>query len=134
MKPRECPHCHQPINEASDLPASRTTDWLDLLRAVTPWLITIPMSALLISFLALLFYWFWWKQDWLMQIVLEHFKATVILPIIATVAYVLVTILEIRSGPLEFEVLGLKLKGGAGPAVIWILALLAGTLATQVLW
>jgi hypothetical protein len=46
----------------------------------------------------------------------------------------LVSALEVRSGPIEFEALGLKFKGAAAPIVFWVFVFLAITVSVRLLW
>ena len=54
-----------------------------------------------------------------------HMGAGVAVPLAGLSAFLLVVILEIKSGPVEFEGPGFKLKGAAGPALFWVICFLA---------
>lgn len=56
------------------------------------------------------------------------------LPLGALLALFIVVFLEYTRGPIEFEGLGFKFKGGSGPIVLWVLCYLAITLSFSVLW
>ena len=43
-------------------------------------------------------------------------------------------ILRISTGPLEFEMAGVKFKGGAAPIVFWIICFLSIVLSIRMLW
>ena len=73
-------------------------------------------------------------NPWVFRIALEHFAATVGLPAAGMAALCLVLILERSSGPMEFELLGLKFRGSSGPLVMWVFAFLSITLAVKLLW
>ena len=64
----------------------------------------------------------------------EQYLVGVGLPFAAIVAFLLVIILEIRSGPMEFNALGFQFKGSSGPVVLWVMCVLALTGAMKLLW
>ena len=68
------------------------------------------------------------------SILIKHYPATIGLPISALAALVLVFVLEYSTGPIEFEGLGFKFKGAAGPLVFWIACFLAINLSIATLW
>ena len=70
---------------------------------------------------------------WL-PIAVKHFPAVVGLPMAAIASLFIVMVLEYVSGPIEFEILGLKFKGAAGQIVFWILCFLTIVLAIKLLW
>lgn len=69
-----------------------------------------------------------------MPIAVKHFPAVVGLPMAAIGSLFIVLILEKTSGPVEFEMPGLKLKGAAGPVVFWLVCFLGMAFAINVLW
>ncbi len=73
-------------------------------------------------------------EPWVLEIAQKHFAASVGLPFAALAALCLVSVLEIRSGPVEFEAWGLKFKGAAAPIVFWILIFLAIAASIKLLW
>jgi hypothetical protein len=73
-------------------------------------------------------------KQWMRTIVTEHPAATIGLPICAVIASCIVLLLNATSGPIEFEIPGVKLKGGSGPAVIWVITFLAISYAMKMLW
>ena len=72
-------------------------------------------------------------REW-QSILHDHFAAVVGLPLAAIAAFVLVIFLRQAEGPVEFEGLGLKLKGAAGQVVLWILCFLAMAAAIKFCW
>jgi len=68
------------------------------------------------------------------SILIKHYPATIGLPISALAALVLVFVLEYAQGPIEFQGLGFKFKGAAGPLVFWIACFLAINLSISTLW
>src|SRR4051812_40954181 len=94
------------------------------LRLASSWLIVIGCAA----FTGIFLFGAAWDilhEAWLLDVAREHFAATIGLPFAALAALVIVVVLEISAGPIEFEGFGLKFKGAAGPVVFWILVFLA---------
>jgi hypothetical protein len=63
-----------------------------------------------------------------------HFAAIVGLPSAAAASLFLVLVLSTATGSIEFEALGFKFRGAAGPLVFWIACFLSITLAIKLLW
>ena len=63
-----------------------------------------------------------------------QFPAFFCVPIAYVSALILVLILRVATGPVEFEFLGLKFRGSSGPLVFWILCFLSMIWAFNVLW
>jgi hypothetical protein len=103
------------------------------LRLAASWLIVIGCAA----FTAVFLFGGAWNilhEAWLLDVAREHFAATVGLPFAALAALVIVVVLEISAGPIEFEGFGLKFKGAADPVVFWILVFLAINASIKLLW
>jgi hypothetical protein len=73
-------------------------------------------------------------EEWVEELAKQHFAAAIGLPCAALAALLLVTILEINAGRIEFKALGLEFKGAAGPIVMWVLCFLAIAGAIRLLW
>jgi hypothetical protein len=73
-------------------------------------------------------------NSWLHPIMKQHFAAVFGIPIAATIALAVVTLLRISAGPLMFEVWGLKVSGAAGEALFWVLCFLSIVLALYTLY
>jgi hypothetical protein len=102
-------------------------------RTIVGWLVLIGVGAFTALFLfgaAINIVY----GPWLLQLVKDHFPATVGLPFAALAALCLVLLLEFKAGRMEFEALGLKFKGAAAPAIVWVLCFLSITLAIKLLW
>ena len=87
------------------------------------------ISAMTIAFI--------WPRpaDWpVTALIVEHFAAIVGLPAICVMAFAVVWSFRTFSGPIEFEVIGFKLRGASGPVVLWVATMLALTLAVRLLW
>jgi hypothetical protein len=64
----------------------------------------------------------------------EQFPVLVGLPMAGLGALFVTLILRISTGPLEFEMAGVKFKGGAAPIVFWIICFLSIVLSIRMLW
>jgi hypothetical protein len=106
---------------------------VSLLKHSAKWMSIL--GALVLGFLYI--YWLGWSLQY-DQIMIttfhNHMRAIVGVPGAIITAFVIVTVLEQFSGPIEFEVLGFKLKGAAGPGVLWIATFLTIVLGIKVLW
>ena len=76
---------------------------------------------------------FFGRVDW-SKIFVEHFAATVGLPLAAIAAFVIVVLLQQGEAPLEFEGLGFKFKGSSGQILLWVVCFLAISGAIKFLW
>lgn len=74
------------------------------------------------------------EGSWLLEVVEQHFAATIGIPLSAVSAACIVIILESTSGPIRFEALGFKFSGASGPVVLWLFCFLAMILALKLLW
>jgi hypothetical protein len=54
------------------------------------------------------------KKQWMRKIVIDHPAACIGLPICAVIASCTILVLNATSGPIAFEIPGVKLKGGQG--------------------
>jgi hypothetical protein len=63
-----------------------------------------------------------------------HFAAVIALPIAAAFSFLLVTLLPMTHGPFEFQALGVTLKGGAVPIVLWMICFAIVVAAIKLLW
>lgn len=68
------------------------------------------------------------------KLLCAQFPVIVGVPLAGVGALFVTLILKIAIGPLEFEIAGLKFKGGAAPIVFWILCFLSIVLAISMLW
>ena len=64
----------------------------------------------------------------------KHFAAVIGLPMAAIASLFIVLVLEYVSGQIEFEIQGVKFKGGAGQIVFWIFCFLSIVLSIKLLW
>ena len=70
----------------------------------------------------------------LTRLVTANFPAIIGLPFAAIAAFIIVAVFRQSETPLEFEVLGFKLKGAAGELVLWIACFLAIVASIRLLW
>lgn len=71
---------------------------------------------------------------WMVEAVREHFAAVIGLPAAALGALCLVLVLEVKSGPIEFEGFGFKFRGASGEIILWVICFLATAGAIKLLW
>lgn len=74
------------------------------------------------------------EGDYWKTLIREQFPVLVGLPMAGLGAVFVTLILRISTGPLEFELAGLKFKGGAAPIVFWIVCFLSIVLSIRLLW
>src|SRR3989442_4797467 len=96
----------------------------DVLTTITHWIVVI--LVLLFVLAALWSFGFGGVNPQLFKVVvLDNFAASVGLPAAAAAALFIVLVLKVTNGPIEFEGLGFRFKGAAGPIVFWIMCFLA---------
>ena len=71
---------------------------------------------------------------WMRKIVVDHPSATIGVPICAVIASSIVLLFNATSGPINFEIPGVKLQGGSGPAIIWVITFLSIVYGMKLLW
>jgi hypothetical protein len=74
------------------------------------------------------------RDAWKPELITEHFAAVIGLPAAALCASCVVLAFRQAEGPIEFEILTLKLKGAAGPVVLWALCFFVIAAAVKLLW
>jgi len=94
----------------------------------------IAAGSVGLSYIVFIVYWTWQEEGWVKDVIKQHFAATIGLPLSAIGAFLLVTVLQISAGKIEFEALGFKFRGASGPAVLWVLCFLAIASAIKILW
>lgn len=68
------------------------------------------------------------------QVISEHFTVFVALPWAGGATSVIVMMYQFHPGEFVFKFFGFELRGGAAPALLWVICFLAGVLAVKVLW
>lgn len=82
-------------------------------------------------------FWLFWSLRYDDKFIVEfynHLQAVVGIPGAMISSFVIVSLLEQVSGPIEFEGLGFKFKGASGPVVLWVMVFLSIVLSIKVLW
>ncbi|TKJ33946.1 MAG: hypothetical protein CEE38_19060 [Planctomycetes bacterium B3_Pla] len=85
------------------------------------------------SFFAVLVYSFFTDEQWV-ELSKEHASAVVGIPIATVSAFLLVSILQVTTGKVEFEGIGFKFRGASGPVVLWIACFIAMVISIKLLW
>ncbi len=74
-------------------------------------------------------------ENWLLQVLHEHYAATIGVPLSAMSAFCVVLLLRVvYTGPIEMEALGFKFRGASGPVVLWVFCFLAIIFGFWLLW
>lgn len=74
------------------------------------------------------------EGDYWQTLISEQFPVIVGIPMAGLGALFVTLILRISIGELEFELAGLKFKGGAAPIVFWVICFLSIVLSIRLLW
>jgi len=99
--------------------------WLSLIVAI----IVCAAFGLLLSLL--------WRNRFdpvLTTLVLKNFPAIIGLPAAAGVSFIVITFFRQTETPIEFEALGIKLKGASGEIVLWIVTFFVIVVAIHIVW
>jgi len=104
------------------------------IRAFATWAVVLVMAVAGVAALFLVLRTLLTDATLVHTLVVEHVRAMVGIPMAAGTAFCILLIFEARAGHVEFEALGFKFRGGAGPAVIWVFAFLAFVGAVRLLW
>ena len=122
------------IDELSDYDRSNIVRSYEKLRLMVSWL----LIAILISFGLFLIYKLAGvhetEGDYWKTLIQEQFPVMVGLPMAGLGSLFLTLVLRISTGPIEFEVSGVKFRGGAAPIVFWLLCFLSVSLWIGLLW
>ncbi len=105
-----------------------------LMKRIAQWLAFI--GATIASFFALftLIYILISDISFLKGLIQKNPRAIIGLPAAFLSSYCLVLFLEASSGRIEFEALGFKFRGAAGPIIMWIFVFLAIVVGIAILW
>ncbi|MDO6565284.1 hypothetical protein Q4488_18070 [Amphritea sp. 1_MG-2023] len=82
-------------------------------------------------------FWLFWSLNYDQKFIDEfylHLSAVVGIPGAMISAFVIVSVLEQVSGPIEFEGLGFRFKGASGPVVLWVMVFLSIIISIKALW
>jgi hypothetical protein len=106
--------------------------WSRLRFEIISWCGSIILGIAVVILLAV-----WLKgfsKVWEPGLIKEHFAAVVGLPVAALAASCVILAFRQSEGPIQFEFLTLKLKGAAGPVVLWTVCFFVIAGAIKLLW
>jgi hypothetical protein len=98
------------------------------------WSVLVLCIVFILSLYGWFMYQIWTQPAWFTELARQHYPAVIGLPFAAVGALGVVILVEMTNGELEFNALGLALKGTAGQAVLWLACFLGITLAIKLLW
>lgn len=105
----------------------------DIYGKVAKWVVIAGTAIFIFIFFGYFIYNVW-SNGWIVQILQNHYAATVSLPMAAIASAWIVFLFRFSTGPIEFSALGLTFKGASGPIVFWVLCFLAFIIGLKVLW
>ena len=108
-----------------DVRFSRVLRVIALVTAILVGIFVSVVGILLLRHTGLAFW-----QD----VIKEHFLGSIGLIGIACLAFGIVIFLRQTEGPIEFEAIGMKLKGAAGQVILWALCVVVLSLCAKLLW
>jgi hypothetical protein len=122
-----------PTLTRSKTPRRGETQWgSSLKKYLTITIIVIGVAAMAVILVHQVF--FAISSGLVSKVAEAQFAAVFCVPIAYLSALVLVLILRIAAGPVEFKFLGLEFQGAAGPLVFWILCFLSIVWAFKMMW
>lgn len=105
---------------------------------IEKWRNAINIGIAILGFLAVgvLVIAVWWNRfdPVLTALVTRNFAAIIGLPFAFLAAFIVIALFRQSEGPIEFEAIGIKLSGAAGPIVLWVICFLAITGGIAMLW
>jgi hypothetical protein len=104
------------------------------IRAFATWAVVLSVAVSGTAALVLILRLFFSDPNLFRDLMRDHVRAIVGIPMAAASAFCILLFFEARAGNVQFSGLGFTFKGGAGPAVIWVFAFLAFTGAIRLLW
>ena len=104
------------------------------LRLFATWAVVLVMTIASVAALFLALRLFYREPALYRGLMTDHVRAMIGIPIAAAGAFCILLVFEARAGQVEFEALGFRFRGGAGPAVIWVFAFLAIAGTIRMLW
>ena len=85
------------------------------------------------SFFGVIVHSFFTDKQWV-NMAKEHASAAIGLPVATIAAFMLVSVLQVTNGKIEFEGLGFKFRGASGPVVLWIACFIILVSGIKLLW
>ncbi len=100
------------------------------------WFVRVPafiiLAAVIVALLAFIIG--QWSNPVARQIVFDHLRATVGLPIAGVFAFLIVALFRSTEGQIKFSLVGVTFEGAAGPIVMWVFCFLAIAGSIKMLW
>jgi hypothetical protein len=125
---------HLDTERRQESPRDFSPDEKPLSRIIFSWVVLISATVFIVFSQTLLGYLAWQPDSWLVPIMKEHFAALFGIPMAAMIATVVVILLSITAGPVEFEGFKIKLKGAAGEVLFWVICFAVISGAFRLLW
>jgi hypothetical protein len=75
-----------------------------------------------------------WNNKNARQIVMDHLRATVGLPVAGVFSFLIVALFQSAVGQIQFQALGFQFSGASGPIIMWVFCFLAISGALRMLW
>ena len=116
-----------PLLETTDRQAQK-------LRLIMSWIVIIILTSFGVFALMGLTSVHKTEGDYWQTLIREQFPVLVALPMAGLGSLFVTLILRISTGEMEFEIVGLKFKGGAAPIVFWVLCFLSVVVSIKLLW
>ncbi len=116
-----------PLLETTDRQAQK-------LRLIMSWIVIIILTSFGVFALMGLTSVHKTEGDYWQTLIREQFPVLVALPMAGLGSLFVTLILRISTGEMEFEIAGLKFKGGAAPIVFWVLCFLSVVVSIKLLW
>jgi hypothetical protein len=107
---------------------------IPFLRKVAPWVAAIGVLFGVATAVVLAIRFVFIEPQATRRVLEGQVRAIVGVPMSAASAFCVVWLLEATSGRIEFEVIGFKFRGAAGPVVLWVMCFLSFVLSTFLLW
>ena len=90
------------------------------------WIKALKFSVAVFALIGLILYGvlaytFITELDLFKKLFIENLRMSFGIPLAGIASFILVFLLEINSGPVEFEFLKFKLKGAAAPITFWVI-------------
>ena len=106
----------------------------ELAKSVTIWCSLLGSLFFWSGFLVFIFYDLISGEGWISPLLNEKPAVMLFVPLAALASFCNVLILKITDGPIEFEMIGMKFSGAAGPIIMWVISFLSMCLGIKMLW
>ena len=106
----------------------------EIAKTLVIWSSLIGSIAFWGGFLVFAIYELLTAQDWISSLLVKKPEVILFLPLAALASFCNVLILKVTDGPIEFEMIGMKFSGAAGPIIMWVISFLSMCLGIKILW